>query len=68
MLKFNLYSKPLNAMDIEGMFKSGLCSKMEEKFDPIRLLKWEDILLKERHGTVKDRTVTMNECVFSTLE
>jgi hypothetical protein len=66
--KFNLYSEQLRAPEVEKMFNAGMCSRVEEEYDDIRQLKWEEILLKQRYGTVKDRKITGNECTLSNLE
>jgi hypothetical protein len=50
------------------MFNSGLCSRVEEEYNDIRQLKWEEKLLNRRHGRVKDRKITGNECTLSNLE
>ena len=52
LFKLNMFAKELYISEIRELWKSGLCSELEEKYGRIRYLKWEDILLEERTGTV----------------
>jgi hypothetical protein len=54
LYKLDVFSKELSMSEVRELWKSGLCSEMEERYGRIRYLKWEDILLESRNGNVTD--------------
>ena len=60
LYKLNLFSEQLTSSQIREIADSGMCSEVEEKYET-RLLKWEQILTKQRHGNVRDIALTA-EC------
>lgn len=55
MYKVNLFNKELSAAEVKTMADGGLCSHVEEGYGSNdRSLKWEDLIVKQRSGDVKD--------------
>ena len=53
MYKLNIYNRILSISEIRSM-SADMCSKEEERLDEIRVLRWDNILLKTRSGFVSD--------------
>ena len=53
MYKLNVFSKTLNDSEIKEMAKER-CSEVEELYGETRSLKWEEVLLKSKTGTVTE--------------
>ena len=51
MFKLNMFSKKLSDAEIKVM-AGDRCSEVEDKFGEVRVMKWEDVLLKPRTGNV----------------
>ena len=51
MFKLNMFSKKLSDAEINVM-AGDRCSEVEDKFGEVRVIKWEDVLLKPRTGNV----------------
>ena len=51
MFKLNMFSKKLSDAEINVM-AGDRCSEVEDKFGEVRVMKWEDVLLKPRTGNV----------------
>ena len=52
LYKVNVFDKELSAGEVKEMSDSGMCSDVEDKYGERRRLKWEEMLLKDRSGTV----------------
>ena len=75
LYKLNMFSKKLSQSEVQDM-ATDICSEVEETYADARSIKWEDILLKTRHGTVTEIGTTcpgviilqIKERLNSTLE
>ena len=54
MYKVNLFVKELSASEVKMMAEGGLCSCVEDGYGSHTVLKWEDLIVKQRTGDVKD--------------
>ena len=54
LFKVNVFDKELDASQVKAMADAGLCSDVEEQYGRSRFLKWEDLLLEEKTGNVKE--------------
>ena len=54
LIKLNVFSKELSAREVKAMSDAGIGSKIEETHGADRKIRWEDILLKQRTGNVKE--------------
>ncbi|XP_063685546.1 uncharacterized protein LOC134819514 [Bolinopsis microptera] len=49
--KLNLFAEELSSSQIREMTEAGMCSTLEEEYES-RVLKWEEVLTKQRYGNV----------------
>ena len=54
MYKVNLFDVELSASKVKTMADGGLCSHVEEGYVSNRVLKWGDLIVKQRTGDVRD--------------
>ena len=54
MYKVNLFDKELSASEVKMMANGGLCSYVEDGYGSHTVLKWEDLIVKQRTGDVRD--------------
>ena len=65
MMDLNLYAKELSGDEVRRMADVGMCSLASDENEDVRLLKWEDILKKERLGTIAE--IYKGDCVLALL-
>ena len=53
LFKLNMFGKKLSDAEIKEM-AGDMCSEVEELYGEVRVIKWEDVLLKNRTGTVTE--------------
>jgi len=63
--KTNIFSKKLSSSEVSELYSAGRCSDVENKYDDVRQLKWEQILQQPRTGNVR---AEMGTCQIELLE
>jgi len=66
MANLNVYAKELSSSEIVSMMELGMCSIEVDKHESSRVIRWEDLLVQRRSGTITD--AYLENCLESVFE